>query len=396
MSFRLTREQLYDLVWSEAMHKLGRQIGISDVALAKHCRKHGIPIPPRGYWNKLHAGKKATRIALPLRDLGTINCVEISGTLTPELLGRIRGEPGACDPEGQDLDLLTERFRQRLGTVTVPRGFTRTHPVIAKLLGKDEEHRQKKLTERFYWRQPQFDSPFELRRLRILNGLLLAFAKVGCGGIVTGEQARELTLSVGDRQVGFTLDRLPHRRAGRAAPSADGADKLCLTIVAHDPPAGVRLRWQDEEGTTLEEQITDLVVGMAIAVEQLQRDWRAKRLVWERERREEAERAALKRKAEEERLERERQAALAKAKIDRLRRDAEAWRASADIRAYVAAALGTVGEGHKERAEAWALWALGVADSIDPLASGRAAERIMSFGKDEGPPRDVVSEVIDS
>jgi hypothetical protein len=43
MSFRLTREQLYELVWSEPMQRIGKHIGISDVAIAKHCRRLGIP-----------------------------------------------------------------------------------------------------------------------------------------------------------------------------------------------------------------------------------------------------------------------------------------------------------------------------------------------------------------
>ena len=50
MSFVLTRDQLYDLVWSEPMQRLVKQIGISDVAIAKHCRKLGVPVPERGYW----------------------------------------------------------------------------------------------------------------------------------------------------------------------------------------------------------------------------------------------------------------------------------------------------------------------------------------------------------
>ena len=65
MSFRLTREQLYELVWSEPMHRLGKQIGISDVAIAKHCRRLGIPLPLRGYWNNLHAGKNVIKAVLP-------------------------------------------------------------------------------------------------------------------------------------------------------------------------------------------------------------------------------------------------------------------------------------------------------------------------------------------
>jgi len=61
MTFTLTREQLYDLIWSEPMQRLARQIGISDVAIAKHCRKLGVPVPERGYWNKLQAGKPVTK-----------------------------------------------------------------------------------------------------------------------------------------------------------------------------------------------------------------------------------------------------------------------------------------------------------------------------------------------
>ena len=61
MTFTLTREQLYDLVWSEPMQRLAKKIGISDVAIAKHCRKLGVPVPERGYWNKLQVGKPVTK-----------------------------------------------------------------------------------------------------------------------------------------------------------------------------------------------------------------------------------------------------------------------------------------------------------------------------------------------
>jgi hypothetical protein len=30
------------------------------VAIAKHCRKLGVPVPERGYWNKLQLGKPVT------------------------------------------------------------------------------------------------------------------------------------------------------------------------------------------------------------------------------------------------------------------------------------------------------------------------------------------------
>lgn len=76
MPFELTREQLYDLVWSEPMQRLSKKIGISDVAIAKHCRRIGVPVPERGYWNKLQAGHTVTRTPLPERDLTTIRQVQ--------------------------------------------------------------------------------------------------------------------------------------------------------------------------------------------------------------------------------------------------------------------------------------------------------------------------------
>lgn len=62
---RLSRQELYDLVWSEAVSKVAARYNLSDVGLKKICLKHRIPVPPRGYWQKVAAGKKVQKIALP-------------------------------------------------------------------------------------------------------------------------------------------------------------------------------------------------------------------------------------------------------------------------------------------------------------------------------------------
>lgn len=61
----LSREELYELVWSEAMITLAPKFGISDVALKKRCKVRGVPTPPRGYWAKVEAGKSPRKISLP-------------------------------------------------------------------------------------------------------------------------------------------------------------------------------------------------------------------------------------------------------------------------------------------------------------------------------------------
>lgn len=64
----LTREQLYEQVWQKPMLRLAREYGLSNVGLAKVCKKHNIPRPGRGYWAKLAHGKEVEKTPLPPLD----------------------------------------------------------------------------------------------------------------------------------------------------------------------------------------------------------------------------------------------------------------------------------------------------------------------------------------
>lgn len=59
---QLTRRELYDRVWGRPMTKVAAELGISDVGLHKICDKHRIPVPGRGYWAKVAAGKQPPKI----------------------------------------------------------------------------------------------------------------------------------------------------------------------------------------------------------------------------------------------------------------------------------------------------------------------------------------------
>ena len=43
------RKELYDPVWQEPVTKVANHFGVSDVAIAKACRKLKVPVPGRGY-----------------------------------------------------------------------------------------------------------------------------------------------------------------------------------------------------------------------------------------------------------------------------------------------------------------------------------------------------------
>ena len=73
------REALYELMWAAPMMEIAQQLGVSDVALGKLCRRADIPTPWRGYWAHAGAGQRLERTELPQAPAGL-----------PELL-RIRG-----------------------------------------------------------------------------------------------------------------------------------------------------------------------------------------------------------------------------------------------------------------------------------------------------------------
>lgn len=64
----MKRSELYALVWEKPVIRLAKELGVSDVGLAKACRRHDIPIPPRGHWTKLQFGKSSPKTALPPQD----------------------------------------------------------------------------------------------------------------------------------------------------------------------------------------------------------------------------------------------------------------------------------------------------------------------------------------
>ena len=68
MEKKLTRQELYELVWAESMLSLSKKFDISDVGLRKICKKLTIPVPKLGFWQKVRAGKKVSKPELPLSD----------------------------------------------------------------------------------------------------------------------------------------------------------------------------------------------------------------------------------------------------------------------------------------------------------------------------------------
>jgi integrase len=61
----LSRQELYEYIWSRPALSLAHEFGISDRGLGKICERFEIPVPSRGYWQKLSAGQRLERTPLP-------------------------------------------------------------------------------------------------------------------------------------------------------------------------------------------------------------------------------------------------------------------------------------------------------------------------------------------
>lgn len=61
----VSREELYQLVWSEPMIRIAERFGVCGSYLARICTLLNVPRPARGYWAKLAVGKAPTQTSLP-------------------------------------------------------------------------------------------------------------------------------------------------------------------------------------------------------------------------------------------------------------------------------------------------------------------------------------------
>ena len=381
MAKQLSRAELYALVWSEPMKTLSARFGISDVALKKTCARAEIPTPGRGYWAKKEAGKSPMQQALPERPPGMADEVLVAGGGSywhshwsdEELLAPLPPAPEFREP----IEAVRERIAKVVGKLTVPRDIVIWHPVIDRLLKEDDKRREKQLAAPYpmSWDNPVLDAPIERRRLRILNTLFLATARMNGKPTISGREARSIHLTFYQQHVGIRLDR--PKRSGRRGHTEQGAEpsdtKLCLSILESLGSDKERVSWQDDEGSRLESCLAEIAIQLILTAELQHRESAIRRYQWRVERKAQLEEEERERKLKAERAERERRKRLERARIERLLKAAAAFQQAGAIRKYVEAIRLTLSSSEAcspEELERWSQWAMSEADRIDPAIGG--------------------------
>jgi len=62
---KLSRRQLYRMVWAKPLSGVAEDLGMSTNGLAKICDRVGVPYPARGYWARKRAGRIMPKASLP-------------------------------------------------------------------------------------------------------------------------------------------------------------------------------------------------------------------------------------------------------------------------------------------------------------------------------------------
>lgn len=284
-----TRQELFDLVWSKPIQQLARDFKLSNVGLAKRCKRRYIPLPPRGYWQKVAVGKRTTRPALPTSPDGVDRITfkipdDIPPTpdpvITPEVAAWIAREH---DPRN---------------TIRVPRSISMYDPLVRKarlslekrgVLGVDDG-----------WRSAGRDTfnvhvtkPLVGRSCRVLNALIAALKQRNFLILMdTGEPAVnvmgerfKLALSETSKRAAHTPTADDIRREERGLRSPRKYDyvptgRLCLRIES----GFETIAFEDNEHRQLEEHLNEAILGMVRKVLEVLRPARVKREAEERKR----------------------------------------------------------------------------------------------------------------
>jgi hypothetical protein len=389
MGYLFTRQQLYELVWAGPITTLAKTLAISDVGLAKACRRGDIPVPPRGYWARLNAGQRVARTPLPRRAPGMSDRVEV-GAGRPQVfrpnsnedspsnesvdLGKRDERPPEPPVYNETLDEVEARIRRALpAKFRFVRALENAYPQIARLLREDDERREAMAKNRYAFDKPRFESRFEQRRLIFLSNLFTLLGRLGAQGSARGREGRELNAHVGDQYVKFRVETLATLRP-RTRPAGTKGEPMAIEVEVARWQHGEReerLFWSDGEDGKLEDRLQEIGVAIVLTGERQYRKGMAFSYEWDKHSFEETIEKTRKAKEEAEQREREERLQAEHDRIARLLGLVSARQQAQRIRAYVAEVLSssdaTAGRAFDGDRDVWASWASSIANSLDPL-----------------------------
>jgi hypothetical protein len=344
----ITREELHQLVWSKPTRIAANEFGISDVGLAKICRKLGVEKPPRGYWAKVASGVHVKKLQLGALPGGCVSKAVIRAKTEME-------------------QMLNPIPRDEVPVISIRENFqgcSRLIPATRVELGKLKPDKYGVLDVR---RKPgclsiAVSEAQVQRTLLILDTLIREFEERGVTLIpVSDEKLRRPV--VGSEDIDFYVREQSKQTIEKGSSydrhvySPNG--KLSLVLDAYPSRA-----WHERKTKRLDESLGEIVVGTLelgeiVKVRRLEQEEQHR--LWEEEWR-------LRELQEEARKKEE-------ARERAFRAEVRKWNLCKMMREYIvererALECNSLDPVDKEKAREWIAWAKGYVKSIDPLKRG--------------------------
>lgn len=276
-TIKVTRQELYEMVWKEPMTTLAKKYLISDVGLRKKCKKLVVPIPDAGYWAKVKAGKRVF-----VKKLKSEHTGESETTL------QIRDANNEADQERLERIMIREEIEndKRINLV-VPEKLKNTDPLIRKT--KDEIYKVKMWKKDDLVCSPsgtidiRVSPQFIDRALRFMDAMIKAMRMRGFdianGGskVMIDEEA-------------FDISFREKRKRVKDPSSAFGWTKLESTGVLF---FRVENSYRGNEWANGTVRLEEKISGIIAFIEARARKNKIERLAWEKERKEEEEKERI-------------------------------------------------------------------------------------------------------
>lgn len=361
---RLTREQLYELVWSKPLTKLAREYDLSDVGLAKICTRYKIPRPPVGYWTKLAHGYNTKKMPLPESASPKNDLIEI--TLSSK------------KSEGSLSEFDVEAFRtlqNEINEMEVPEPTKQLHPLLQgtkEALGKTSPDLYGLLHA---WREGCVDISVARssvgRSMEIVSNLFRIWEAIGLKIEIRGGEYRGTYVRIVDEDVKISLKESTKRTEspdwspanfGHSRYEYHSTGRLCLRIM-NVYSEGIQKVWSDTPSGLLESKLLEITKGVVEAACRL-------RITHLRQKAEEETRQEQLNLQEEMAAQKRREVA----RFENLMKDVENWQKSQALRAFVEQVRKTKFSENAEtgkQLQEWVEWAMKQADRLDPLCETR-------------------------
>ncbi len=349
----VTRQELYDLVWSKPMTKLALEYNLSDNGLRKICKQFDIPVPLLGHWQKIQYNKKVKVIPLPKDFKGEDNI-----TLNK---GEIKENEGITNFH----KLLKEITDDTTLSFKVPDKLSNPD----KLISEAKEDLANKSKEKYgIYRGTTTTSNGVIsisvapkncnRALRIMDKIIKLLKQRGHNVFVKSNttiveiKGEEIKIRLRER-----LKRITIPDAKYSWSSTDYIPTGILTFKVDEYP---EKEFYDNNNQTLEEQIPKILTKLELVSDKLKRDKeenRIRQIEYRKQR--EIEEAIKKRHANE--IE----------NFKKLLEDSERWKKATDLRKFIKELASNAKKENKlsEELSNWIKWSNNKADWFDPLVN---------------------------